>query len=92
MPSSWKLTGKRRKPAAPYGNLIASIRARLAQQPADLKLRQSLATHLGRAGRYQEAVQEAETLVAMAPERLSSKRLLLELKLHRLVRGSMPWR
>jgi protein involved in temperature-dependent protein secretion len=88
MQSSWPRIRTRRKPAAPYGNLIASIRSRLSEQPADLRLRQSLATHLGLAGRYQEAVEEAEALVRMAPGRLSAKRLLLEMKLNRLLHGS----
>lgn len=91
MRSTWRRIRERRRPAAPYGNLIASIRTRLAEQPSDLRLRQSLATHLGLAGRYQEAIEEAETLVRMDPDRLSAKRLLLELRLHRFVRGSLPW-
>jgi protein involved in temperature-dependent protein secretion len=92
MQSTWRRIRTRRKPAAPFGNLIALIRTRLSRQPADLRLRQSLATHLGLAGRYQEAVEEAERLVQMAPGRRSAKRLLLELKLNRLVHGSLHWR
>ena len=92
MQSAWQLIRARRKPAAPYGNLIASIRKRVSEQPADLRLRQSLATHLGLAGRYQEAVEEAERLVQMAPGRLSTQRLLLELKVNRLLHGSLRWR
>jgi len=91
MQSTWRRIRARRKPAAPFGNLIASMRSRLTEQPADLRLRQSLATHLGLAGRYQEAVEEAEQLVRMAPERPSAKRLLLELKLNRLLHGTLRW-
>lgn len=92
MQSTWRRIRTRRKPASPYGNLIASIRSRLSEHPSDLRLRQSLARHLGLAGRYQEAVEEAEMLVRMAPGRVASKRLLLELKLNRLLYGSLPWR
>lgn len=79
-------SGKRR-PRAPYANLIAFIGARLQERPDDLKLRFSLATYLGRAGRYREAIEEAERLLELAPGLRGARRLLLGLKLHRLLWG-----
>lgn len=87
MQATWRRITSRRRPKAPYGNLIAFIRERLRDEPNDLRLRHSLATHLSRAGRYAEAVEEAHHLLEIAPGHAEAKRLLLELKFHRLLRG-----
>lgn len=78
---------RRVRPKAPYGNLIASLREKLNDEPGNLDLRLSLATHLGRAGRYGEAVEEAEKLVSCAPSGFGARRLLVSMKLHRLILG-----
>jgi Flp pilus assembly protein TadD len=88
MQTTWKRNSSRKRPRATYGNLIALIRGRLQEDPNDVRLRHSLATHLGRAGRYGEAIAEAEKLVELAPEHSGAKRLLLGLRLHRFLRGS----
>lgn len=87
MQATWKRITSRKRPQAPYGNLIAFIRERLVDEPDDVRLRQSLATHLSRAGRYGEAIEEAERLLQIAPRHAEAKRLLLELRLHRLLKG-----
>lgn len=71
-----------------YGNLIAAMRVKLNDEPGNLDLRFSLATHLGRAGRYEEAVEEAEKLVSAAPSGFAARRLLVSLKLHRMILGT----
>ncbi|HXV63122.1 MAG TPA: hypothetical protein VEK15_20655 [Vicinamibacteria bacterium] len=75
------------RPRAPYANLIAFMRDRLAKDPGDQRLRQSLATHLGMAGRYDEAVAEVEKLLESGSSDFETKRLLVGLKFHRLLRG-----
>jgi tetratricopeptide (TPR) repeat protein len=85
MNAPWKRTPRRKR--GRYGNLIESIRERLRKEPGDLRLRQALATHLGQAGRYHEAIQEAERLLEIEPDHHECKRLLLGLRLHRLLRG-----
>jgi Flp pilus assembly protein TadD len=87
MQATWRRITSRKRPRARYGNLIAFIRERLMDEPGDVRLRQSLATHLSRAGRYGEAIEEAERLLEIAPGHAEAKRLLLEIKLHRLLRG-----
>jgi hypothetical protein len=77
----------RKRSHPPFGNLIALIRKRLQQQPHDLRLRRSLVTHLGRAGRFREAIEEAERLLHLAPGDAGGRLLLLGLKLNRLLRG-----
>ena len=86
MQTPWRRSSSRKRPRVPYGNLIAFIRERLRDAPEDLRLRRSLATHLGRARRYDEAIEEAKRLIEMAPARLSARGLLIGLKLHRLLR------
>ena len=86
MYTPWKRSSPSKR--SRYGNLIESIRERLRKDPHDLRLRHSLATHLGRAGRYHEAIQEAERLLELEPEHVECKRLLLGLRLNRLLRGS----
>lgn len=79
---------KRPKPTRPrYGNLIESIRERIQKEPGDVRLRHALATHLGQAGRYREAIQEAERILEIEPGHVECKRLLLGLRLNRLLRG-----
>ena len=91
MPTSWRRSTSRKRPHPPFGNLIALIRKRLQQSPDDLRLRRSLATHLGRAGRFREAIEEAERLLRVAPGDVEGRRILLGLKLNRLLRGdSLP--
>ncbi|MGH9320722.1 MAG: hypothetical protein ACRD21_05750 [Vicinamibacteria bacterium] len=86
MQGQWRRSAERRQPRAPYANLIAFIRGQLKENPNDVRLRQSLATHLGHAGRYCEAIEEAERLLKLAPRLFEVRRLLLSLKLHRLLR------
>ena len=85
MHSSWRNILKRRQPRSPFGNLIAFMQRRLREEPANVRLRHSLASHLGRAGRYREAIEEAERLVAMSPSFPEAKRLLIGLRLHRFL-------
>ena len=80
MHSSWPTILKRRRPRSLYGNLIAFMRRRLLDDPGNVRLRHSLAAHLGRAGRYPEAIEEAEQLVASSPSFPEAKRLLLGLR------------
>jgi hypothetical protein len=87
MQAAWRRITARRRPRAPYGNLITFIRERLRSEPGDVRLRHSLATHLSRAGRYREAMEEAERLLEIAPGHAEAKRLLLELRLQRLFKG-----
>lgn len=63
------------------------MRDRLAKDPADQRLRLSLATHLRMAGRYDEAVAEVEKLLQSGSSDFETKRLLVGLKFHRLLRG-----
>ncbi len=83
--SSWRNIQKRRQPRAPFGNLIALLRRRLVAEPANVRLRHSLASQLGRAGRYPEAIEEAERLVAASPSFSEAKRLLVGLRIHRFL-------
>lgn len=85
MHSSWRNILKRRQPRSPFGNLIAFMQRRLREEPANVRLRHSLASHLGRAGRYREAFEEAERLVATSPSLPEAKRLLIGLRLHRFL-------
>ena len=85
MHSSWPSIPKRRRPRSPYGNLIAFMQRRLLEEPANVRLRHSLASHLGRAGRYPEAIEEAERLVTMSPSFPEAKRLLLGLRVQRFL-------
>lgn len=62
------------------------MRERLARDPGDRRLRHSLATHLGMAGRYDEAVAEVEKLLEAGLNDFETKRLLVGLKFHRLLR------
>jgi Flp pilus assembly protein TadD len=89
MPTSWKRNNGRKRSHPLFGNLIALIRRRLQHEPDDLRLRRSLATHLGRAGRFREAIEEAERLLRLAPDDAEARRILLGLKLNRLWRGEM---
>ncbi len=61
------------------------MQRRLLEEPANVRLRLSLASHLGRAGRYPEAIEEAERLVAMSPSLPEAKRLLVGLRIHRFL-------
>lgn len=85
MHSPWRRIVMRRRPRAPFANLIASMQRRLREEPGNLKLRQSLATHLGRARRYGEAIEEAERLIEIAPSSPKAKRLLIGLRIRRLL-------
>lgn len=88
MQTTWKRNPSGKRPRATYGNLIALIRGRLRDDPSDVRLLHSLATHLGRAGRYGEAIEEAEKILELTPEDSGAKRLLLGLRLNRFLRGS----
>lgn len=85
MPTALRRITTRRRPRAPYKNLIDLIRKRLDETPRDVRLRYSLATHLSEAGRYGEAIVEAERLLEIDPAHSGIKRLLLGLKLHRFL-------
>lgn len=85
MLSSWRNIQKRRQPRSPFGNLIALMQRRLLTEPANVRLRHSLASQLGRARRYPEAIAEAERLVAMSPSLPEAKRLLVGLRIHRFL-------
>jgi hypothetical protein len=85
MYSSWRNILKRRRPRSLFGNLIAFKQRRLLDEPANVRLRHSLASHLGRAGRYPEAIEEAERLVAMSPSFPDAKRLLIGLRVQRFL-------
>jgi tetratricopeptide (TPR) repeat protein len=85
--TAWRRFTVARRPRARYKNLIELIQRRLQLAPDDVRLRTSLATHLGQAGRYREAIAEAERLLELDPTNVGIKRLLLGLKLNRLLRG-----
>lgn len=85
----WQNPIRRRRPRSLYGNLIALIRKRLDDAPDDLRLRQSLARHLGHAGRYQEAIEEVTKVLDKDPRSPEAKRLLLGLRLHRFFRQGL---
>ena len=89
MPTSWKRSTARKRSHPPFGNLIALIRRRLQHHPDDLSLRRSLATQLGRAGRFREAIEEAERLLRVSPGDAEGRRILLGLRLNRFLRGEV---
>lgn len=87
MLNRWRRSSERTAPRTPYGNLIAYMRRRLEAQPADLRLHLSLVTHLRMAGRYEEAIEEANRIVRMHPDHRRAKGLLLRLKLEQRLAG-----
>ena len=80
MLSRWRRGGRRARPRALYGNLIAYMQTRLREQPADMRLRLALVSHLRLAGRYPEAVHEAEEILRREPSNRRAKSLLLRLR------------
>jgi Flp pilus assembly protein TadD len=81
MLASWRY--KRRRPQQPrarYGNLIAYMQRRLEGQPSDMRLRLSLVSHLKMAGRYEEAIRQAEHILQRDPTNRRAKTLLLRLR------------
>lgn len=78
-------TRKRFRPRALFGNLIADMQSRLEDEPADVRLRLSLVSHLRMAGRYEEAVQHVKRVLQVNPGNRQAKRLLLRLKLEQRV-------
>ena len=69
------------KPKCLYGNLIASMRSTLESEPSNHALRLALVTHLEKAGRYDEAIEQVLILLGKLPGHRRAKGLLLRLKL-----------
>ena len=70
-----------------FGNLIANMQARLEEHPADMRLRLSLASHLEKAGRFEEAVGEVRRILHHNPDYPQAKSMLWRLKLERRLAG-----
>jgi Flp pilus assembly protein TadD len=77
----WYRNRNRRRPRSPYGNLIAYMKQRLNEQPADQRLRLSLVRHLEMAGRYEEAILQVKQLLVSNPHHHRAKGMLIRLKL-----------
>ena len=80
-----------RLPRYPFRNLIARFQDRIAKSPNDPSLRHALAKCLGQAGRYREAIDETQRLLAIDPKYPAARRMLVGLKVHQFVSSNL-WR
>jgi hypothetical protein len=77
----WGRRVDRPKPRKLFGNLISHMLSRLEERPHDLKLRLSLVAHLQKAGRLEEAIDQARDLLRLRPDDRRAKSILLQLRL-----------
>jgi hypothetical protein len=71
------------KPRSLFGNLIASMKARLEGEPENVALRWTLVTHLARAKRYEEAIEQVKLVLGREPHHVKAKGLLVRLRVER---------
>ena len=79
--TKWIRSKHHRRPRSPYGNLIAYMKDRLEEKPADQRLRLSLVKHLEMAGRYEEAILQVKHILLSNPNNHRAKGMLVRLKL-----------